>query len=127
MRQRLMLILSEFKQYKLTIRIDWEYISINFVHALFIYSTDTLIQQTIRIKFANCTVLTVAHRLHTIIDSDRVLVMDTGRAIEFDAAYPLLHEPSSIFKGMVEALGPSETERIVRTAREKYESLQKSA
>lgn len=53
--------------------------------------------------------------------------MDTGRAIEFDAAHLLLQEPSSIFKGMVEALGPSEIERINRAAREKYESLQKSA
>lgn len=91
----------------------------------FLHSTDSLIQQTIRIKFANCTVLTVAHRLHTIIDSDRVLVMDTGRAIEFDAAHLLLQQPNSIFKGMVNALGPSEVERITRAARDKYDSLQK--
>ena len=40
--------------------------------------TDSLIQQTIRTKFDSCTVLTVAHRLNTIIDSDKVLVMDKG-------------------------------------------------
>ena len=46
--------------------------------------TDALIQNTIRTKFARCTVLTVAHRLNTIIDSDKVLVMDKGRlAVRF--------------------------------------------
>ena len=41
--------------------------------------TDALIQRTIRKKFATCTMLTVAHRLNTIMDSDKVLVMDKGR------------------------------------------------
>ncbi|CAB0034970.1 unnamed protein product [Trichogramma brassicae] len=43
--------------------------------------TDALIQKTIRTKFAPCTVLTVAHRLNTIMDSDKVLVMDQGRLV----------------------------------------------
>ncbi|CAG2061256.1 unnamed protein product [Timema podura] len=43
--------------------------------------TDELIQKTIRSKFVKCTVLTVAHRLHTIMDSNKVLVMDSGKMI----------------------------------------------
>ncbi|XP_055306698.1 ATP-binding cassette sub-family C member 4-like [Sitodiplosis mosellana] len=82
--------------------------------------TDLLIQQTIREKFAECTVLTVAHRLHTIIDSDRVLVMDTGYAAEFDEPHKLLQNQTGIFYGMVKALGPQEFNRLSKVAREKF-------
>ena len=43
--------------------------------------TDAVIQRTIRTKFSLCTVLTVAHRLSTIIDSDKVMVIDNGHLI----------------------------------------------
>ena len=46
--------------------------------------TDHLIQATIRKSFSHCSTLTIAHRLDTIIDSDRVLVLDKGTALEFD-------------------------------------------
>lgn len=75
-----------------------------------------MIQQTIRRKFADCTVLTVAHRLHTIIDSDRVLVMDAGTAIEIDSPFMLLKRPTGIFKGMVFALDFHEVDRLVKMA-----------
>lgn len=91
----------------------------------YLYRTDLLIQQTIRIKFAECTILTVAHRLHTIIDSDRVIVMDTGRAVEFDEPYNLLQTQNGIFNEMVKALGPQEYERLTKTAMEKYNSKRK--
>ena len=45
-----------------------------FFRFFFVFRTDELIQQAIRNKFQECTVLTVAHRLRTVIDSDRVLV-----------------------------------------------------
>ncbi|XP_041482605.1 multidrug resistance-associated protein 5-like [Lytechinus variegatus] len=65
--------------------------------------TDSLIQQTIRQEFKDCTMLTVAHRLNTILDSDKVLVMDDGRVAEFDKPSNLLANPNSIFSGMVAA------------------------
>src|SRR5438270_10083061 len=52
--------------------------------------TDAQIQKTIKDKFSHCTVITVAHRLNTIIDMDRVLVLDAGQVVEFDEPYILL-------------------------------------
>lgn len=43
--------------------------------------TDSLIQKTVKTKFVNCTVFTIAHRLNTIMDSDRIFVMDAGRLV----------------------------------------------
>lgn len=90
----------------------------HFIQASFFsnFRTDLLIQQTIREKFAECTVLTVAHRLHTIIDSDRVLVMDAGQSAEFDEPYNLLQNKHGIFHGMVEALGSKESSRLFQIA-----------
>lgn len=79
-----------------------------------------LIQRTIREKFAKCTVLTVAHRLNTIIDSDRILVMDAGKAVEFDEAHLLLQKKDGIFCGMVRTLGAHEHRRLAQSALEKY-------
>lgn len=60
------------------------------------YDTDILIQKTIRTEFKDCTVLTIAHRLSNILDSDRVLVMDSGEVAEFDTPQNLLKTPTSL-------------------------------
>ncbi|XP_018417069.1 PREDICTED: canalicular multispecific organic anion transporter 1 isoform X2 [Nanorana parkeri] len=54
--------------------------------------TDNLIQRTIRSEFADCTVLTIAHRLHTIMDSNKVMVLDAGKIIEYGEPEALLHK-----------------------------------
>ncbi|KAJ2608243.1 hypothetical protein H4S08_004522 [Coemansia sp. RSA 1365] len=65
-------------------------------------ATDTIIQQTIRSEFKNCTVLTIAHRLDTVIDSDMVLVIDNGQLAEYDTPDNLLANKDSIFVKLIE-------------------------
>ncbi|XP_044271383.1 multidrug resistance-associated protein 1 isoform X2 [Tribolium madens] len=67
--------------------------------------TDDLIQKTIRSEFKNCTVLTIAHRLNTIMDSDRVVVLDNGMIVEFDSPSNLLKQQQSIFYSMCKDAG----------------------
>lgn len=67
--------------------------------------TDALIQVTIREKFVDSTVLTIAHRLHTVLDSDKILVMNFGRVAEFDSPQNLLNIKDGIFNSMINATG----------------------
>ena len=65
--------------------------------------TDARIQRVFREEFKNATCITVAHRLNTIMDSDLVLVMDDGRAAEFDKPSSLLSREGGLFKALVDA------------------------
>uniref|UniRef100_A0A673B0A4 ABC-type glutathione-S-conjugate transporter n=1 Tax=Sphaeramia orbicularis TaxID=375764 RepID=A0A673B0A4_9TELE len=65
--------------------------------------TDQLIQSTIRTQFEDCTVLTIAHRLNTIIDYSRVLVMDQGSIVEAGPPSELLRQQSHFYQMCVEA------------------------
>jgi len=62
--------------------------------------TDGLIQETIRSEFSDCTIVTIAHRLNTVIDYDRILVLDQGRVIEYDSPAALLAQKTSTFYSM---------------------------
>ncbi|GFN96902.1 multidrug resistance-associated protein 1 [Plakobranchus ocellatus] len=67
--------------------------------------TDHLVQQTIHSSFRACTVIAIAHRLSSIIDYDRVLVLDQGVVVEFDSPKRLLENPLTAFHSLAKEAG----------------------
>jgi ATP-binding cassette subfamily C (CFTR/MRP) protein 1 len=65
-------------------------------------TTDAMVQKVIRHVFKGCTVLTIAHRLHTIADSDKIMVLSQGEVAEFDSPAILLNTPGSVYRSLVE-------------------------
>jgi len=66
------------------------------------YETDHLIQQFIRSEFKDVTIITVAHRLQTIMDSDKIMVLDEGRLKEWGSPRELLQKEGGAFKHLVD-------------------------
>lgn len=83
-------------------------------------NTDALIQKSIRKHFADCTVVTVAHRLHTVADSDRVVVMEAGQIVECGHPYELLKNDNGHFSKMVKQLGPASEQSLRELARDAH-------
>ncbi|KAG0344609.1 hypothetical protein BG004_004331 [Podila humilis] len=67
--------------------------------------TDELIQKTIRKEFKDRTILTIAHRIKTVMDSDKILVLEKGRVEEFEAPTTLLQRPESLFYSLAHQAG----------------------
>ncbi|KAG5309736.1 L259 protein, partial [Pseudoatta argentina] len=83
--------------------------------------TDALIQDTIRSSFKECTGITIAHRLNTIIDNNRIIVMENG-SIEFGCSYELLHDkPNGYFSQMVEKTGNQMAQSLLEQAKKACE------
>ncbi|XP_073525888.1 uncharacterized protein [Phyllobates terribilis] len=75
--------------------------------------TDALIQKTIRQEFKSCTMLIIAHRLNTIIDCDRILLLDSGQVVEYDTPDRLLLlNEDSAFSKMVQSTGSANAQYL---------------
>lgn len=83
--------------------------------------TDLMIQEAIKKNFGQLTMLTIAHRLNTIIESDRVLVMDAGCLVEFDEPCKLLANPEGMFRSLVDQTGPASSKKLVEMAQKAHE------
>ncbi|KAH9947499.1 multidrug resistance-associated ABC transporter [Amylocystis lapponica] len=80
------------------------------------YATDELIGKTIRHEFAESTIMTIAHRLRTVIDYDKVMLLEEGRIAEFDTPGKLLADRSSKFHSLCKATGNNEFAMLKKMA-----------
>ncbi|KAF8932761.1 hypothetical protein BGZ58_006839, partial [Dissophora ornata] len=67
--------------------------------------TDELIQKTIRAEFKERTILTIAHRVKTVMDSDKILVLDQGSVVEYESPKVLLKDDTSLFYKLAKQAG----------------------
>jgi len=88
-------------------------------------TTDALIQEMVHTHFKSVTVLTIAHRLITIMDSTKVMVLEKGEIVGYDAPALLLKQPDNIFTSMVKATGPSMSRHLEKIAIDSFEQQQK--
>lgn len=65
--------------------------------------TDTLIQESIRTHFKDCTPLVIAHRLNTVVDFDQILVMGDGKVLEFDSPKRLVERKGHFWEMLIES------------------------
>jgi ABC-type multidrug transport system fused ATPase/permease subunit len=79
--------------------------------------TDAFIQQMLRTRFSDTTLLTVAHRLGTIMDNALILVMDKGQAVEMGSPSALLEQGGGAFSDLVDATGPESSKALRAMAR----------
>ncbi|KAJ3273542.1 hypothetical protein HDV01_004309 [Terramyces sp. JEL0728] len=74
------------------------------------FESDSIIQACIRKDFSHATILTIAHRLNTVIDYDRIMVLDAGKLVEFDTPANLLKDSEGRFYSMVQETGEQNME-----------------
>jgi ABC-type multidrug transport system fused ATPase/permease subunit len=80
--------------------------------------SDAIIQETVRDLFKDATIISIAHRLKTIIDNDVVMVMDQGQILEFDSPHNLLQDIHSEFSKLVDETGKANASLLRSMAKE---------
>ena len=78
--------------------------------------TDAQLQKMVREEFAGTTIITIAHRLNTIIDYDQLVVLGKGMVLETGPPHVLLANPTGAFSQMVDALGPATAAKLRQRA-----------
>nr|APD26522.1 ATP-binding cassette transporter subfamily C member 4 X4 protein [Brachionus koreanus] len=86
------------------------------------FKTDALVQEAIRQCFKECTVITIAHRLHTIIDNDRILCLSQGRVVNFGRPYELIEDETTILHDLVFSLDKQERDKLVEMAKKSFKN-----
>ena len=81
-------------------------------------TTDDFVQQMLRSQFPNTTLLTIAHRLNTIIDYDKIIVINKGKVAEIGSPSELLQDKNGMFTAMVEATGLESSQKLKVLARQ---------
>jgi ATP-binding cassette, subfamily C (CFTR/MRP), member 1 len=89
--------------------------------------TNAAVQHVLKKHFSDRTIFTIAHRLDTIIDSDRILVMNAGVIAEFDRPDVLLEDSESIFHELCQNTGKAQFQVLLARAREACADLYKEA
>lgn len=78
--------------------------------------TNRLIQETIKLNFADCTVVTISHQLHNVMESDRIMVLQNGRIIEFDQPIVLLTKSDGYLRNLVDSNDPATRQMLTNLA-----------
>ncbi|KAL3867284.1 hypothetical protein ACJMK2_044498 [Sinanodonta woodiana] len=86
--------------------------------------TDELIQQTVLDHFRHCTVLSIAHRLRTVMESDRLMILEHGQLVEMDRPDVLLQNPEGYFYNLVQQTGKSEAQKLQALARKERNKME---
>eukprot|EP01061_Rhynchopus_euleeides_P034018 TRINITY_DN576_c0_g2_i2.p1 TRINITY_DN576_c0_g2~~TRINITY_DN576_c0_g2_i2.p1 ORF type:complete len:1346 (+),score=493.74 TRINITY_DN576_c0_g2_i2:2-4039(+) len=79
--------------------------------------TDLVVQETVKRQFKDCTVITIAHRLHTVIESDRILVLARGQVMAYGDPHDLLQDDDGILTNFVEQTGDDTAASLRESAR----------
>ncbi len=82
-----------------------------------------LIQQMLREQFQDSLVLVIAHRLSTVVEYDRIVVLDDGRIVESGHAHVLLSNPSGLFRRMVDDAGEEAARQLEDMAQRSWEKM----
>ncbi|OXA62200.1 Multidrug resistance-associated protein 4 [Folsomia candida] len=85
--------------------------------------TDQLIQQTIRTKFIDCSIITIAHRLQSVMDCDKILVLDNGNIREYDHPHILLKRSDGYLQKLICETGHATQSHLRQIAEQAYHNI----